>query len=103
MFLELFECEATVLSKRPLRVEYLLQDSSILLPPTGTPMTGIEFAKRLPCGEAERARRAIRVFILLRQLSLKINCQTETQFPLAHTQQCTQVADVLDLSKSSCT
>ena len=34
-----------------LKVEYLLQDSSILLPPTGTPMTGIEFTKRLPCGE----------------------------------------------------
>jgi len=26
----------------------------------GTPLTGIEFRKRLPCGEVERARRAIR-------------------------------------------
>ena len=32
-------------------------DASILLPPTGTPLTGIEFNKRLPCGEVERARR----------------------------------------------
>lgn len=72
MFLELFEAEAHEIIKRPLqvhifspffkqlpvnlelffrKVEYLLQDSSILLPPTGTPMTGIEFTKRLPCGE----------------------------------------------------
>jgi len=32
-------------------------DASILLPPTGTPLTGIDFNKRLPCGEVERARR----------------------------------------------
>lgn len=32
-------------------------DESILLPPTGTPLTGIGFNKRLPCGEVERARR----------------------------------------------
>lgn len=42
---------------RPLNVEYLTMDASILLPPTGTPLTGIEFNKRLPCGEVERARR----------------------------------------------
>lgn len=51
MFLELFEAEVNEIIKRPLQVDYLLQDSSILLPPTGTPMTGIEFTKRLPCGE----------------------------------------------------
>ena len=28
-----------------------------MLPPTGTPLTGIDFNKRLPCGEVERARR----------------------------------------------
>ena len=51
MFLELFEAESAELARRPLQVEYLLQDASVLLPPTGTPMTGIEFTKRLPCGE----------------------------------------------------
>ena len=34
-----------------------MQDASILLPPTGTPLTGIDFIKRLPCGEVERTRR----------------------------------------------
>lgn len=34
-----------------------MMDSNLLLPPTGTPLSGIEFHKRLPCGEVERARR----------------------------------------------
>ena len=98
MFLELFEAEANEIIKRPLQVEYLLQDSSILLPPTGTPMTGIEFTKRLPCGEVERARRAIRVFVLMRRLSLAVSGEVETQLPLVRAQQCIKVSDVLDLS-----
>lgn len=32
-------------------------DASILLPPTGTPLTGIDFVKRLPCGDVEKTRR----------------------------------------------
>ena len=108
------------------KVEYLLQDSSILLPPTGTPMTGIEFTKRLPCGEVrhflsliwtwlilndvksieipqvERARRAIRVFLLMRRLTLAINGQEETQLPLVRAEHCIKVSDVLDLSNFTC-
>lgn len=47
----MFEDEYHEMKKRPLNVEYLTMDSNILLPPTGTPLTGIEFGKRLPCGE----------------------------------------------------
>ncbi|KAI9565619.1 hypothetical protein GHT06_009411 [Daphnia sinensis] len=100
MFLELFEAEVNEIIKRPLQVEYLLQDSSILLPPTGTPMTGIEFTKRLPCGEVERARRAIRVFVLMRRLSLAISEEVETQLPLVCVQQCIKISDILDLNNS---
>lgn len=39
------------MSKSSLNVEWLCMDSAILLPPTGTPLTGIDFTKRLPCGE----------------------------------------------------
>lgn len=39
------------------RVQFLLQEGSMLLPPTDTPLTGIEFTRRLPCGETERARK----------------------------------------------
>lgn len=42
---------------KPMNVEYLMMDASILLPPTGTPLTGIDFVKRLPCGDVERTRR----------------------------------------------
>ena len=38
-------------------MQYLLQEGSMLLPPTDTPLTGIEFTRRLPCGETERARK----------------------------------------------
>jgi protein CLEC16A len=47
----MFEGEYSEMQKRSLNVEWLMMDSNILLPPTGTPMTGIEFNKRLPCGE----------------------------------------------------
>lgn len=47
----MFEDEYEEMKKRPLNVEWLMMDSNVLLPPTGTPMTGIEFTRRLPCGE----------------------------------------------------
>jgi len=43
------------IQKRPLNVEWLMMDSNILLPPT--PMTRIEFSKRLPCGAVGRNRK----------------------------------------------
>ena len=45
IFLDMFEDEYSEIQKRPLNVEWLMMDSNILLPPTGTPMTGIEFTK----------------------------------------------------------
>ena len=39
------------------KLSYLMMDASMLLPPTDTPLTGIEFTRRLPCGETERARK----------------------------------------------
>jgi protein CLEC16A len=57
----MFEDEYSEMQKRPLNVEWLMMDSNILLPPTGTPMTGIEFSKRLPCGEVSRGCMEIQV------------------------------------------
>ena len=39
------------------KLPLLMMDASMLLPPTDTPLTGIEFTRRLPCGETERARK----------------------------------------------
>ncbi|GAB6025945.1 hypothetical protein CHUAL_011914 [Chamberlinius hualienensis] len=100
IFLDMFEDEYREKDKKPLNVEYLTMDPSILLPPTGTPLTGIEFSKRLPCGEVERARRAIRVFFLLRSLSLSFCNEVETQLPLTDPNHCIQVEEVLDLNNS---
>lgn len=50
-----------VLQSKPLNVEYLMMDASILLPPTGTPLTGIDFVKRLPCGDVEKTRKVCTV------------------------------------------
>ncbi|CAB0043585.1 unnamed protein product [Trichogramma brassicae] len=100
IFLDMFEDEYGEIQKKPLKVEWLMMDSNILLPPTGTPMTGIEFSKRLACGEVERARRAIRVFFLIRELSLTLYNEVENQLPLTNPGSCVQVNNVLDLNNS---
>lgn len=50
--------------------------------------------------QVERARRAIRVFFLIRELSLTLNMERETQLPLTNPADCVQVDNILDLSKS---
>ncbi|CAH0723250.1 unnamed protein product, partial [Brenthis ino] len=100
IFLDMFEDEYCEMSKKPLNVEWLCMDAAILLPPTRTPMSGIAFEKRLPSGEMERARRAIRTFFLIRDLYLKLTGKTETQLPLANPSPFVQVGDVLDLNDS---
>lgn len=100
IFLDMFEDEYREMKNRPLNVEYLMMDASILLPPTGTPLTGIDFIKRLPCGEVERARKAIRAFFLVRDLSLCLLHEAENQLPLTREETCIKVNDVLDLNNS---
>ena len=47
----MFEDEHRESTKRPTRLDYVMSDAALLLPPAATPLTGIDFAKRLPCGE----------------------------------------------------
>uniref|UniRef100_A0A8C9VV93 C-type lectin domain containing 16A n=1 Tax=Scleropages formosus TaxID=113540 RepID=A0A8C9VV93_SCLFO len=100
IFLDMFEDEYRTMTNKPLNVEYLMMDASILLPPTGTPLTGIDFVKRLPCGDVERTRRAIRVFFMLRSLSLHLQGEPETQLPLTRPEDLIKTDDVLDLNNS---
>lgn len=99
IFLDLFEDEYNEMTKSNLNVEFLCMDSTILLPPTGTPLTGIGFTRRLPCGEVEKARRAIRVYFLLRKLCQLMNYEDETILPLTNHSTCINVDNILDLSK----
>ncbi|RVE69295.1 hypothetical protein OJAV_G00076310 [Oryzias javanicus] len=98
IFLDMFEDEYRSMTSKPLNVEYLMMDASILLPPTGTPLTGIDFVKRLPCGDVEKTRRAIRVFFMLRALSLHLQEEPETQLPLTRPADLIKTDDVLDLN-----
>jgi len=100
IFLDMFEDEYRAATRPAPKVELVLSDASLLLPPTVTPLTGIDFTKRLPCGEVERARRSIRTFFKLRQLSLDIQGHLETKLPLSSPDSCVQVQDVLDLNNS---
>uniref|UniRef100_A0A8B9S3K1 C-type lectin domain containing 16A n=1 Tax=Apteryx owenii TaxID=8824 RepID=A0A8B9S3K1_APTOW len=100
IFLDMFEDEYRSMTMKPMNVEYLMMDASILLPPTGTPLTGIDFVKRLPCGDVERTRRAIRVFFMLRSLSLHLRDEPETQLPLTREEDLIKTDDVLDLNNS---
>nr|XP_033696646.1 protein CLEC16A isoform X5 [Tursiops truncatus] len=100
IFLDMFEDEYRSMTMKPMNVEYLMMDASILLPPTGTPLTGIDFVKRLPCGDVEKTRRAIRVFFMLRSLSLQLRGQPETQLPLTREEDLIKTDDVLDLNNS---
>lgn len=97
IFLDMFEDEYRSMTMKPMNVEYLMMDASILLPPTGTPLTGIDFVKRLPCGDVEKTRRAIRVFFMLRSLSLQLRGEPETQLPLTREEDLIKTDDVLDL------
>lgn len=98
IFLDLFEDEFNEMTKSVLNVEFLCMDATILLPPTGTPLTGIGFTRRLPCGEVEKARRAIRVYFLLRRLCQEVNYAEETILPLTNSSTCINVDNILDLS-----
>ncbi|XP_065588391.1 protein CLEC16A isoform X4 [Cyrtonyx montezumae] len=100
IFLDMFEDEYRSMTIKPMNVEYLMMDASILLPPTGTPLTGIDFVKRLPCGDVERTRRAIRVFFMLRSLTLHLHGEPETQLPLTREEDLIKTDDVLDLNNS---
>lgn len=58
------------LQMKPLNIVHLMMDATLLLPITGTPLTGIEFSKRLPCGEVEHTRRVSTCHMVVRILTL---------------------------------
>jgi len=100
ILLDIFEDEYRTSSQKNFNVEYLMMDSSLLLYPTGTPLTGIDFIKRLPCGESEQARRAVGVFLIIRKLWMTSQNEVETQLPLTRDQDCIHDNEKLDLNNS---
>ena len=45
IFLDMFEDEYRESAKKAPRTDYVMSDASLLLPPTGTPLTGIQTNK----------------------------------------------------------
>ncbi|PIK39254.1 hypothetical protein BSL78_23896, partial [Apostichopus japonicus] len=100
LFLDMFDDEYQTMKRKPLNVEYLMMDECLVLRPTGTPLTGIDFIKRLPSGEIERTRRAIRAFFQLRDLSMTLRKEVEGKLPLTKDSQLVSLNDKLDLNNS---
>ncbi|CAF0993871.1 unnamed protein product [Rotaria sordida] len=100
MFLDMFEDEYRQIRLNPIRLEYLLKDACMLYLPTTIPLSGVEFIKRLPSGDIERARRSMRVFFLVRALSLELRLITETELPLTKVDSLVKENDKLDLNNS---
>ena len=76
----------------------MLRDWSILLPPTSTPLSGVDFVRRFPCGDTEKLKQSIRTFFLLRDLCLKLSSEFENQLPLTKQEHLVKENDALDLS-----
>jgi hypothetical protein len=75
-----------------------LRDWSILLEPTSTPLSGIDFVRRFPNGETEKLKQSIRTFFLLRDLCLHLSNEKENQLPLTKQAALVKENDALDLS-----
>ena len=104
IFLDVFEEEFAQVQKRVINVEYLMMDANLLLPPnqlTSLMMNGVDFTRRLPCEDVERLRYAIRTFFLIRNLSLVLRGEDESNhWALSHTESLVQVDQLLDLNNS---
>ena len=101
IFLDIFEEEYNDMKKRSLNVEYLMMDANLLLPPnqlTSLMMNGIDLTRRVPCAQDERTRYAVRVFFLIRDLSLTLRGEEEKQLPIAKESTFVAIDQLLDLN-----
>jgi len=62
----------------------------------------LDFYNRLPFGDAEKSRKAIRDFLTIRRLNLKLKNQVDDLLPLTQAPTKVRLADILDLRKSKC-
>ena len=63
LFLDMFEEEYTNEMAFHVKLNFLVMDGFMLLPPLDTPTTGIDFAKRLPNGDTEKARKVCSLWL----------------------------------------
>jgi protein CLEC16A len=100
MFLDMFEHEYHSLNGQSLNFDHLLRDWSILLAPTSTPLSYVDFTRRFPCGDTEKLKHWIQLFFLMRDLSLCLANESEMQLPLTKQEALVKESDALDLNSS---
>ncbi|XP_063682749.1 protein CLEC16A-like isoform X3 [Bolinopsis microptera] len=101
LFVELFDEEFKAFNKRrPTNVAHLMGDECMLLGPVYTPLTGIDFTKRLPCGDFEKMRKSLMVFFTIRRLWLEAVGQEEQELPLLNLSLQVTKGDILNLNHS---
>ena len=101
LFLDLFEDEFMEYSKFKINVEYLMMDANLLLPPKQLApimLNNLNFTRRLPCSDIEKARYALRVFFIVRNLSMKIVNESDDQLPITNVKKLSAVGDRIDLN-----
>lgn len=101
LFLDLFEDEYMEYAKFKINVEYLMMDANLLIPPRQLAplmVTNLHITRRLPYSDIEKARYALRVFFVVRNLSMRIVNETDDQLPLTQTRSLISVGDSIDLN-----
>ncbi|EDV28283.1 uncharacterized protein TRIADDRAFT_53756 [Trichoplax adhaerens] len=99
VFLDMFEDEYRSLkNNKPIGISKLIMDGSLLLPYSRSSITTIEFSKRLPCNSIERARRAMRIYLMTRKLVNKFEGTRNNNLSLFDIIGSINVKDVLELS-----
>ncbi|KAK6101902.1 hypothetical protein QQG55_6390 [Brugia pahangi] len=101
LFLEMFEDEFYNFERNKIQIGSISTDSSLLLPPSSTPLNGVSLNKRLPCGNEERTRRNIQLFFHLRHFALDLRDEEETRLPiLSKIDAFVEVNDCINLENS---
>ncbi|MFH4974493.1 hypothetical protein AB6A40_001202 [Gnathostoma spinigerum] len=107
LFLEMFEDEYYQFERENFHLAAISCDSSLLLPPTNTPLSGVAITKRLTSGSEERIRRVIQLYFHFRKFIFDLRGEEEVMLPLsAHGAPVADINDCINLDNSdllSCT
>ena len=98
LFLDIFEEEYTNEMAFHVKLDYLVMDGFMLLPPLDTPTTGIDFTKRLPNGDTERTRKAMRVFLAIHNIHHDLYKLEESDLPFSQSEYSARVGESVDLN-----
>eukprot|EP00731_Ephydatia_muelleri_P029429 Em0020g1073a len=98
LFLDMFEEEYMNEMAFNVKLNFLVMDGFMLLPPLDTPTTGIDFAKRLPNGDTEKARKAMRVFLAIHNAHHDLYKLEESELPFSRSEYSAHIGESIDLN-----